>query len=61
METLARSKTMVNLRKIDIKTWRSPVASQFGIRRLPTVWLYHGNKKVSSDTRDVFSRVSQLN
>ena len=61
METLAHGKTMVNLRRIDIDTWRSPVASQFSIRRLPTVWLYHGNKKVSSDTRDVFNRVSQLN
>ncbi len=40
--------------------WRSAVAGQFGIRRLPTAWLTDGKTKVSSDTRDVFARVSGL-
>ena len=60
MEALTHSKTNLKLRRIDIKTWRSEVASQFGIRRLPTLWLYDGTTKVSSDTRDVLEQVRRL-
>ena len=60
MEALIESKQGCNLRRIDIGTWRSDVAKQFGINRLPTLWLYHDGKQVSRDTRDVLSRVTGL-
>ena len=60
MEALAKQKTNVKLRKIDIVTWRSAAAKQFNVRQLPTLWLYDGKKRVSTDIGDVFQRVSKL-
>ena len=60
MESLIHSKPNVNLRRINIVKWGSPVAGQYGIRELPTLWLYDGRKRVSTDMRDVFQRVSGL-
>ncbi len=60
MDALARSKSNVNLRRIDIVSWQSAVSREFGIRRLPTVWLYDGTSKVSSSPTDIFRRISQL-
>lgn len=47
----------MRLVRIDIGRWGSPVAEQFGINRLPTLWLYEGGQRVSQDTRDVLSRL----
>ncbi len=60
MESLVQSKSNCKLRRIDIVSWKSDVARQFGINRLPTVWLYNGQHRVSSDSRDVFARVQWL-
>ncbi len=60
MEALINGKQDCRLLRIDIDQWGSAVASQYGIRRLPTVWLYNGSERVASDTRDVLTRVSQL-
>lgn len=60
MEALIRSKQSCWLLRIDIDTWRSPVAQQYGIRRLPTVWLYDGKERVATDVRQVIERVRQL-
>lgn len=57
VEALAQQKN-VRLRKIDIASWSSPVAKQFGIRSIPALWLYEGTERVSTDTRDVLNRVS---
>jgi hypothetical protein len=47
------------LLRIDIGSWGSAVASQFGIQSLPTVHLYDGKTKVSDDTRAVLDRLSR--
>ena len=61
MEALIQAKESCRLLRIDIDKWGSPVARQHGINSLPTVWLYDGSKRVSTDTRDALTRVDQLN
>lgn len=34
---------------IDIGTFRSPVAAQYGIKRIPTLWLYEGMELRADD------------
>ena len=60
METLIKDKSNCVLRRIDIVTWKSDVARQFGIRSLPTLWLYDGHTRVAADTRDVLARVNGM-
>lgn len=60
MEALTNEKQNVRLVRIDIDTWESDVAQQHRIRSLPTLWLYDGTERVSSDVRAVFGRVHQL-
>ena len=60
MEALIEEKQNCVLRRIDIVRWGSDVARQFGIRSLPTLWLYDGQKRVTSDTRDALTRIQKL-
>jgi hypothetical protein len=53
LEALIRERASVRLRRIDIERWDSPVAVQFGIRRLPTLLLYDGRELLSSDKREI--------
>lgn len=57
MEDLANSRPDLRLRKIDIKKWGSPVARQHGIRRLPSLVLYEGDRLVSSDSQKVYTKI----
>ncbi len=61
MEALSNNKQGVRLIRIDIDRWGSPVAKQYGINRLPTVWLYNGTSKVASGTQAAIAQASQLN
>ena len=61
MEALINQKQGIRLLRIDIDRWGSPVAKQYGINRLPTVWLYNGTNKVASGTQAAIAQVSQLN
>ncbi len=61
MEALINQKQGVRLLRIDIDRWGSPVAEQYGINRLPTVWLYNGTNKAASNTQAAFVQASQLN
>lgn len=45
------------LRRIDVKSWSSPVAKQYRIRSLPTVRLYDGRGKLILDGPAVYTRV----
>lgn len=45
------------LLRIDIDTWGSDVARQFGIRSLPTLYLFEGKDLVARDTREVLQRL----
>ena len=60
MEALILTKPDCNLRRIDIQKWGSDVAKQFGVRRLPTVWLYKGEERVETDRRKVLKRLTKL-
>jgi hypothetical protein len=53
LEVLIRERASVRLRRIDIKSWDSPVAVQFGIRRLPTLLLYDGRQLLSADKAEI--------
>lgn len=41
----------LRLLHIDVDSWGSPVARQYGIRSLPTVYLYDGTELVTRDTQ----------
>ncbi len=60
MEGLIKSKGSCNLRRININSWKSAVAKQYGIRSLPSLWLFDGESAVSKDGRDVLRRVQEL-
>ena len=51
MKGLARQKKNFRVVTIDIGNWGSPVAKQYEIRRLPTLWLYEG-KELRTEDRD---------
>ena len=60
MEALILGNRNCNLRRIDIRQWGSEVAKQYGVRELPTVWLYKGEKRVETDRRKVLKRLTKL-
>lgn len=43
----------LRVRTIDIDQWRSPVALQYGISKLPAAFLYDGEELVSEDYREI--------
>ena len=45
------------LRKIDIKSWESPVARQHGVRRLPNFVVYGPEGNVISDGRKAYEGI----
>lgn len=47
------------LLRVDVDTWGSPVAKQFGINSLPTVYLFEGRDLVLTDTRAVLARIQE--
>jgi len=49
----------VRLRRVNVASWDSDVAEQFGIRRLPTLHLYDGQKLLSEETREVLEILQQ--
>ena len=61
MEALISDKQACKLLRIDIDKWGSAVARQYAIRSLPTLWLYDGTTRITTNTGDVLSRVNQLN
>jgi hypothetical protein len=60
LEALARSRSDVRLRVVDVVSWSSPVAKQHGIRRLPTLWLYRDGERVTTDTREALAALASL-
>ena len=58
LEALAEHDPKVKLRVIDIGSWDSPVARQFGIRLLPTVWLYEDGALYSKDRDRVLAKLN---
>lgn len=46
----------MRVRLIDVKSWNSDVAKHFGIRSLPTVWLYEGRELSSTNLREILPR-----
>ena len=60
MEALINGKQACRLLRIDIDQWGSAVARQYGIRSLPTVWLYNGTTRVANNTSEAVTRIRQL-
>ena len=50
---LSRSKKNFRILKIDIGDWKSEVAQQHGILRLPTLWLYDGDTLKNENTFEI--------
>ena len=59
LERLVLERGSVRLRKIDIRSWDSPVAQAFGIRSIPQLWLHEGTERVATDAREVLRRLAQ--
>jgi len=61
LEALVKRNDGVRLLKIDMSKdgWSAPVGRQHEITSLPTLWLYDGADRVSSDSREVWSRLQQ--
>jgi hypothetical protein len=57
LEALARKDPDLRLLKIDIGKWGSPVAEQYRIKRLPTVWLYENSKIATRDVREAMRKL----
>ena len=55
MDRLARIKKNFRIVKIDIDKWGSPVAQQYEIRSLPSLWLYDGDTLMSEDKNEVIA------
>jgi len=60
LEALAQANPKVKLRIVDIGDWRSPVARQHGIDRLPTIWLYENGQLYSKDRSEISARLQKL-
>jgi hypothetical protein len=58
-ELVKKTTDRTRLLRIDIGKWGSPVAEQYGIRSLPTVWLYEGTDRTTGDTRKALARLSE--
>ncbi len=57
---LAKRRSDVRVRFVDIQSWRSPVAQQHQIRRLPTWWLYEDGVRVATDRKEIAARLNAL-
>jgi hypothetical protein len=59
LEAIVNAKEGTRLLRIDVDTWGSDVARQYGIRSLPTLWLYEGTKLESQNSRDVWQLLQE--
>ena len=57
MEDAIRRLGTVNLRRIDIRDWNSPVAKQHKINSVPSLLLYDGDELLSDDTQTVIKMI----
>jgi len=57
LEQQVKRRGTVRLRTIDIDRWDSPVAYQYGIRKLPTLLLYDGSELVSENRTEILNFV----
>ncbi len=60
LEALAKERSDIRLRIIDIGAWDSDVARQNRIRSLPTLWLYDDGELVATHANAVLCRLNAL-
>jgi hypothetical protein len=60
LAALVRRQPQLKLRRIDVVRWDSPVAEQYSIRLLPTLWLYENGSLVSQKSDEVLARLAAL-
>jgi thioredoxin-like negative regulator of GroEL len=61
LEALTQANDKCDLVRIDIDQWGSPVAEQFDIRSLPTVWLYKGSDLQETEAMQIVQQIRRLN
>ena len=60
LAALAQRQPQLKLRRVDVVRWDSPVAEQFSIRCLPTLWLYENGSLVTKNADEISRRLSAL-
>jgi hypothetical protein len=60
LAALVRRQPQLKLRRVDVVNWGSPVAEQYSIRCLPTLWLYENGSLASKDSDVVLTRLAAL-
>jgi len=56
LEGLVRKHKGWRVRTIDIEKWGSPVARQYGIGKVPTVWMFRGLELVEDNYKAILAR-----
>jgi hypothetical protein len=57
VEALINEKKTTRLRIVELPRAGGPVAGQFKIRSVPTLWLYEGTERVSTSVQDIMGRL----
>ena len=60
LAALVRRQPQLKLRVVDVVRWDSPVAEQYSIRCLPTLWLYENGALASQKSDEVLARLAAL-
>ena len=60
LEALTRQRSDVKLRIVDIGSWDSPVARQYEVRQLPTLWLFRDGAVVCKGLAEVVGELNSL-
>ncbi len=58
MEAVIRRLGTINLRRIDIRDWSSPVAKQHKINSIPRLVLYDGDELLSDDKQEIVRMIT---
>ena len=56
LEARARAQ-QIPIKRIDIVNWKSDVARQYKINRLPTVWMYKDGKLINQNSQEVLKQI----
>lgn len=60
LEELARRDSIIALRKVNVVSWDSPVAQQYGLKALPYLLLYDPQGKLLAQGEDVVKMLERL-
>ena len=58
LEALATREPEIRLRRVDVVSWDSAVATRYSIRSLPTLWLYHDGRRVADNAAATMQKLA---